>query len=93
MLKAFLYGAAAAIIGSKLKKMNDEGRLEPYKEQARKSAHQIKERLGEIQDKADLSGGLRSATRKARLSPDSSLSKPAPPHPWPIDPKALPSES
>jgi hypothetical protein len=100
MLKALFYGAAAAIIGSQLKKMNDQGRLEPYKEQARKGAHQLKERLSEqrqnFMDKRSsrsrgASNGVATTERSAKASSASDLSKPAQPHPWPVDKKAVPS--
>lgn len=80
MLKAFFYGAVAAILGSKLKKMNDEGRLEPYKEQARQRIADVKSQL-----KAQTTG----PTRSSKSLPGENVSAPAPAHPWPVDEKAM----
>lgn len=96
MLKALVYGAVAAFVGSKLKKMNDEGRLEPYKEQARKSAQQFRDRMAEQRSAGGSSAGARSAAMNksaTNAQPDTSndVSKPAQAHPWPVDPKAMPS--
>ncbi len=82
MLKAFFYGAVAAFVGSKLKKMNDEGRLEPYKEQARQKIAEVKDQL------KDKTAELEDAGQ--RLA-DTNVSKPANAHPWPADGKALQS--
>lgn len=82
MLKAFFYGAAAAIIGSKLKKMNDEGRLEPYKEQARQRIQDVK---GQLKEQTV------GRSRSAKSVPGNNVSAPAPAHPWPVDRKAMPS--
>lgn len=93
MLKALIYGAVAAFVGSKLKKMNDEGRLEPYKEQARKSAQQFRDRMAEGADslKANARSSASNFTSSAAHDPSSDVSKPAKAHPWPVDPKAMPS--
>ncbi|MBU0556632.1 MAG: hypothetical protein KKD64_15610 [Alphaproteobacteria bacterium] len=104
MLKTFFYGAVAAIIGTKLKRMNDEGRLEPYKERARERAQELKEKLAEQRQKSEAGAksGTETAAKKidksvtsgrknAKLSPSPEVSKPAQAHPWPADPKAMPS--
>ncbi len=80
MLKAFFYGAVAAFVGSKLKKMNDEGRLEPYKEQARQRIAEVKGQLKEQSAKA---------SRSSKTLPGENVSAPAPAHPWPADQKAM----
>lgn len=82
MLKAFFYGAVAAFVGSKLKKMNDEGKLEPYKEQAR-------QRIAEVKDQLKEQTGGRTSSNTSFA--DTNVSKPAPAHPWPADEKALQS--
>lgn len=80
MLKAFFYGAIAAVLGSKLKRMNDEGRLEPYKEQAR-------QRIAEV--KSQLKNQRVGSTRAGTSLPGENVSAPAPAHPWPVDEKAI----
>ncbi len=82
MLKALFYGAVAAFVGSKLKKMNDEGRLEPYKEQARQRIAEVKSQLKEQ------SAG---SSRSSKGIPADNVSAPAPAHPWPADQKAMQS--
>ena len=82
MLKAFFYGAVAAFVGSKLKKMNDEGRLEPYKEQARQRIAEVKGQLKEQ------TAGRASSDKSVA---DTNVSNPAPAHPWPADEKAMQS--
>ena len=82
MLKTLFYGAVAAFVGSKLKKMNDEGRLEPYKEQARKKIAEVKGQLKEQTASRESAG---------KSFADTNVSKPAPAHPWPADEKALQS--
>lgn len=94
MLKALVYGAVAAFVGSKLKKMNDEGRLEPYKEQARKGAQQLREKMAEqsrtMNNKSSSRTSSGSAAQVGSHAYSSDVSKPAKPHPYPVDPKAMP---
>ncbi|MCW2338927.1 ribosome-interacting GTPase 1 [Sphingobium sp. B2D3A] len=98
MLKTFFYGAVAAFIGSKLKKMNDEGRLEPYKDRARKRAQELKDKLAEHRQtsetdtaRQEIGKSLSSGKAQANASASPDVSKPAKAHPWPVDPQAMPS--
>jgi|GEM_PF-2449005 len=102
MLKTLLAGAVAAFVGSRLVKMNEEGKFDDLKARARDGADRLRQRIDER--RAGLQGAQfaparplpapPSASRKARKSPDPyEVSKPAKAHPWPVDPRAMPSES
>jgi hypothetical protein len=102
MLRTFLVGAVAAIVGNRLIKMNEEGKLDSLKDRVRDGASRLRERLSEQQDALITPAPATarslppppSASRKARKSADPfEVSKPSRAHPWPVDPKAVPSES
>jgi len=107
MLKAFIYGAAAALIGSRLKKMNDEGRLEPYKNKARERAQRLSAKISEERERLQRRDPASNPSKEgpsgqavppqasshARKSDSDEVSRPARAHPWPVDPRALPSEN
>jgi len=79
MLRTLIVGAAAAIIGTKLKKAYDAGKLDPYIDRAKAA---MKE--------AQNSSATRSARQDARSS-SADASKPARATPWPIDTRAIPT--
>jgi hypothetical protein len=101
MLRTFLVGAVAAFVGNRLIKANAEGRLDGLKAQVKDGADRLRKRLSEHQDAliTPAPAAARSlppppqASRRARKSADPlEVSKPAKAHPWPVDPKAMPSE-
>lgn len=104
MLRTFLVGAAAAFIGSRLMKANEEGKLDSFKTRLKDSTDHLRDRIREASNTA----GARSAemvparslppppaaSARARKSADPmEVSKPAKAHPWPADPRAMPADA
>jgi hypothetical protein len=101
MLRTILVGAIAAFVGNRLIKANAEGKFDDLKAQVKDGADRLRKRLSEQQDAliTPAPATARSlppppqASRRARKSADPfEVSKPAKAHPWPVDPKAMPSE-
>lgn len=91
MLRTLIVGAIAAIVGTKLKKAYDEGKLDPYIDRAREAAGDAKDRLAENAGTLRKPASPPQASESARLSPSDSPSKPPKAAPWPADGRAVPS--
>ena len=89
MLKTLIVGAIAAVVGTKLKKAYDAGKLDPYIDRAKAAASEARNARATMRQP----GSAPAASRKARLSPSDSPSKPARAAPWPIDTRAIPEKS
>lgn len=83
MLRTLIVGAIAAVVGTKLKKAYDSGKLDPYIDRAKAAAHDARHAT------LRRPGSAPAASRKARLSPSDSPSKPARAAPWPVDSRAI----
>jgi len=94
MLRTFITGAVVAFVGSRIVKANNEGKLDGLKTRLQDGADRLRDRLANAQDalvteRRALPAPVR-ASRTARLSPSDEVSRPAPAHPWPVDPRAMP---
>ncbi len=78
MLRTLIVGAVAAIVGTRLKKAYDAGKLDPYIDRAKAA-------MNDARDTKSSTG------RNARRSPSDDASKPARATPWPIDTRAMPT--
>ncbi len=91
MLRTLIVGAIAAIVGTKLKKAYDEGKLDPYIEKAKEAAGDAKQRVSENAGTLRKPARPPEASKSPYLSPSDSPSKPSKAAPWPADGRAVPS--
>jgi hypothetical protein len=90
MLRTIFLGAIAAIVGTKLKKAYDAGKLDPYIDRAKDAANDAQQRLSERTGTLRRPAPAPAASKRARRSPSDSPSRPAKSAPWPADERALP---
>ncbi|HWJ70983.1 MAG TPA: hypothetical protein VNS79_13160 [Sphingobium sp.] len=87
MFRTLIVGAAAAIIGVKLKRAYDAGKLDPYIDRAKAAARDI----GQGDTTPRRPSAAPAASDKARPSPPDNSSRPARAAPWPVDTRAMPA--
>jgi hypothetical protein len=87
MLRTLIAGALVAIVGTKLKKAYDAGKLDPYIDRARAAAHEARESSATRRKSATKP----AASQNTRSDLSDSPSKPAKAAPWPVDPRATPA--
>jgi len=97
MLRTFLAGAAAALVGSRLLKLNREGRFETAKAKVREKVGDLRRTLAESRNlpaaSADRPGRPAQPPQPAaavRAGASDEVSRPAQAAPWPADKRALP---